>query len=303
MSYLDKLQELTELIERSEYIVVLTGAGISTESGLPDFTGLGENEPVMQGIHFEKPIIDPDLGAIPNRAIEPQRGAEELTEDFHQRGPSPNRPIGAQSGTVSMEDAKPNRGHYALVELQEMGKLKFVITMNLEGLHLDSGINPSMLSELHGNVKLLKCTVCNKKVSKKAVGWDDRIHGYGFKTEEEKPGRPLCPTCNGKLLSSEVNYGDSMPEDELSTSISHAKKADLFIAIGTSLTTSPANSLPDYTLANNGKFVLLTRGKTPKDSQAHIKITENVGQVLEDLLKKLDYGGFINRDDEDIYTA
>jgi NAD-dependent SIR2 family protein deacetylase len=280
MSYLSKLHELAELVKKSEYIVVLTGAGISTESGLPDFTGLGKNEPVMQAIH-------PDLGAIPNRAIEPQRGPENFSENIHQRGPSPNRPIGAQSGTVSMEDAKPNRGHYALVELQKMGKLKFLITMNLEGLHLDSGIDPSKLSELHGNVKLLKCTVCNKKVSKKAVGWDDRIHGYGFKTEAEKPGRPLCPNCNGKLLSSEVNYGDSMPEDELSTSISHAKNADLFIAIGTSLTTSPANSLPDFTLANNGKFVLMTRGETPKDSQAHIKITENVGQVMEDLLKKL----------------
>ena len=159
--------------------------------------------------------------------------------------------------------------------------------MNLEGLHLDSGIDPNKLSELHGNVKLLKCTECNKKVSKKAAGWDDGIHGYGFRTEEEKPGRPLCPACSGKLLSSEVNYGDSMPADELGNSISHAKKADLFIAIGTSLTTSPANSLPDYTLVNNGKFVLLTRGDTPKDGQAHIKITENIGQVLEDLLKKL----------------
>ncbi|MFX1295417.1 MAG: NAD-dependent deacetylase [Promethearchaeota archaeon] len=243
----DQIHTLAKWIAESKKIVGFTGAGISTESGLSDFTG-------KDGVWTRRtkglPIKDPK---------------------------------------VTLEDAKPNRTHYALVELQELGKLKFLISQNVDNLHLISGIHPDKLAEIHGNDTLLICTNCQKKVTKNEVNWNIGLHGFGFSFEDESElpeRRPRCPKCGGNLLSTVINYRDPLPEKEYNDSVKHSKDCDLFIVLGSSLITTPANKMPIFALNAGAKLVIVNGSKTKLDDKAHLKITADVGDVMERALKE-----------------
>jgi NAD-dependent deacetylase len=275
-----KIQELAHLIKNRKYVVVFTGAGISTESGLPDFSGSEPRDEAIQAgpLHNmpESPTFEPQMP-------EPQMPEIPRVESSQAPDLVPN----TYASSDDMGGIRPNRTHEALVTLQNHGMLNFVITMNLDGLHRVSGIRSEKLVEVHGNVFLVKCTECNLRYQKAKVGWDNTLHGRGFLTEPEYPNRPKCPRCGGKLISTEINYGDPMPDKEWGICVQVAKRADLFIAMGTSLSTYPANTLPDYCLANQGKFVIINKSETPLDSKANIIIRDNVGEIMGELLKIL----------------
>ncbi|MFT5686851.1 MAG: NAD-dependent deacetylase [Myxococcota bacterium] len=178
------------------------------------------------------------------------------------------------------EDARPNVGHMALVDLLRLGRLAHVISQNVDGLHLMSGIPSDRLSELHGNSRLLKCLACDLRYAHDAVGWDRRRMGPGYRTQKPHPEQPSCPHCGGRLISSVVNFGDPMPERETDQAWAETEACDLFVVVGSSLVVSPANAMPEAATRSGARLIILNRGETPLDGLAALRISEDIAVVL-----------------------
>ncbi len=136
-------------------------------------------------------------------------------------------------------EIEPNAAHLALVALQQLGKLQFLITQNSDNLHRQSGIRPDLLAELHGNGHLLRCLRCDRQSTRQEVEWDPRRWGPGYRTQQPVAGQPACPACGGRLISSVVNFGDPLPEQELALAEQHARACDLVLVLGISLMVEP----------------------------------------------------------------
>jgi len=210
-------------MRESKHLVVFTGAGISTESGLPDFRG-------------------PD-------------------------GIWTRQAKGLSTPVRSFDTVEPNAGHMAIVELQKLGKLAFLISQNVDSLHLKSGIRPDLLAELHGNVTKLRCTRCETEVDKSAAL--DRC------------------SCGGKLVSSVVDFGQSLPQKALADSYWHSERCDLFIVVGSSLVVTPAADVPRAALESGARLVIINQGETPFDRLAHLRFWEGIGEVLPPAVAQL----------------
>ena len=156
----------------------------------------------------------------------------------------------------------------AIVELQNIGKLAFLISQNVDNLHLKSGIRPELLAELHGNVTKLRCRSC------------------GFKCDNF-PDLTTCPICDGKLAPSVVNFGDSLPVKEVEDSEWHSQHSDLFIVVGSSLVVTPAADMPREALMAGARLVILNQGETPFDKYTHLRFHESIGEVLPGAVKRL----------------
>jgi NAD-dependent deacetylase len=219
-----RVERLAKWMLASKHMVMFTGAGISTESGIRDFRG-------------------PD-------------------------GLWTRRDRGLSTPQQNWLGVEPNSGHQAVFELQEMGKMAFLISQNIDNLHLKSGIKPELLSELHGNLSLVRCLSCDFKM--------DRMEG------ERK-----CPICGGKLKSTVVDFGDSLPVKELEDSIQHARECDLFIVVGSSLVVYPAADLPRLALDRGVKLVIINQGVTPYDEQVHLRFSESINEVLPPAVNRL----------------
>jgi len=236
--YDERLSRAVALLRAARHAVAFTGAGISTDSGLPDFRG-------PDGVWTRR-----DKGLPPPRT------------------------------TVPRHAVRPNRAHRALVDLHRHGRLAFLISQNVDGLHLESGFPADRLAELHGNGRLLKCLACDHRCTKMAVRWDDRDFGSGYRTQRPVAGQPTCPECGGRLISSVVNFGDPMPDAEMTAALDHSRRCDLFLAVGSSLVVSPANEFPRMAVAAGARLVIVNRGETPLDGLAHLRFGEGIGEVL-----------------------
>jgi NAD-dependent protein deacetylase/lipoamidase len=168
----------------------------------------------------------------------------------------------------------------ALVELQHLGKLRFLITQNTDNLHRRSGIRPELLAELHGNGQLMRCLGCERLYTRQEVGWDVRRWGPGYRTQRPVPGQPECANCGGRLISSVVNFGDLMPQEELALAEEHARRCDLMLALGSSLMVQPAASLVRLALRAGARVVLVNEGKTPYDRAATLRVWRGIGEVI-----------------------
>jgi len=220
-----RIQTLAQWMYESHYLVVFTGAGISTESGISDFRG-------PDGVWTRR-----DKGLPP-------------------------KPM-----SVSMDALEPNAGHRAIAELQKMGKLQFLISQNVDNLHLKSGIRQEILAELHGNIARLRCKRCGLTVDRSA-------------------GREGC-RCGGTLVRSVVDFGQSLPERDLALSFEHSRKTDLFVVAGSSLVVTPAADMPAEALRSGAKLVIINRGETPFDPHSHLRFYEKTGDVLPRAVKRL----------------
>ena len=220
----ERIEKLAHLMFETKHLVVFTGAGISTESGLPDFRG-------------------PD-GIWTRQA----KGLPTKPRDF--------------------SSVEPNTTHLAIADLQKLGKLSFLISQNVDNLHLRSGIRPDLLAELHGNVTKLRCSRCEFLLDK----LDDQI---------------ACPLCGGKLVSSVVNFGQSLPQKELVDSYQHSQYCDLFIVAGSSLVVTPAADMPKVALQAGAQLVIINKGETPFDRVAHLRFEEKTGEVLPPVVDRL----------------
>jgi NAD-dependent deacetylase len=219
--------DLAKWLHEAKYVVVFTGAGISTDSGLRDF-----------------------------------RGPDGLWTRRDKGLPTPEQ---------DWTHTEPNAGHKAIFELQQMGKLAFLISQNVDNLHLKSGMDPDLLAELHGNLTKVRCVQCDFKM--------DRVEG-----------ERTCPLCGGKLKSTVVNFGDSLPPKDLEDSYEHSGKCDLFIVVGSSLVVYPAAEMPKVALGAGARLVIINQGETPYDTHAHLRFSESIRDVLPpavDMLKEL----------------
>lgn len=229
-----------KLILNSKHIVIFTGAGLSTASGLPDFRG-------PNGVWTRR-----DRGLPPPET------------------------------KIPYYMMRPNLGHYAIVELEKLGKVQFLISQNVDGFHLDSGFPASKIAELHGNKNLMICMNCNKKYSKNEIGWNEKIFGKGYRTQRVKKNQPRCQECNGRIISSIVNFGDPLPEKDLNLSIKHCKEyCDLMIVLGSSLVVTPASNLVGYVKEKkNAKLIINNLGKTPYDNSANLLISHPINEYF-----------------------
>ena len=242
LSLEEKIDLIADWILTSKHLVAFTGAGISTESGIPDFRG-------PDGVWTRR-----DKGLPPPKMKK------------------------------AWSEIAPNEGHMILVELQKMGFLKFLITQNTDNLHRVSGIDPDTISELHGNGTLMKCLSCDRRMTYEEANWDKTKFGPGYRTHPIREGQPSCPHCDGRLISSVINFGDPMPEFDFKLAYEQSEQSDLYLMIGSSLVVNPAAELPILAMENGAKTVLINIGETPLDRQVDIKIEESIGLVLTKLL-------------------
>ena len=235
---------IAQWILESNNIVTFTGAGISTDSGIPDFRG-------PDGVWTRR-----DAGLAPPK------------------------------WRVSPGQIKPNASHLALVELQRIGKLQFLITQNTDNLHRHSGINPEILAELHGNGQLVRCLGCDQQFTRQEVGWDPSRFGPGYRTQRPIPGQPACPQCGERLISSVVNFGDPLPLKELDLASRHTVEADLMLVLGSSLVVNPAASLVGLAVRSGARVVLINQGETPYDNVVTLRSSSGIGEIIPPAVEK-----------------
>ena len=233
---------LKDWIMESQNIVFFGGAGVSTESNIPDFRG-------VDGLYHQEYEYPPETI---------------ISHSFYRS--KPKEFYRFYKNKMLFPDAKPNPAHLALAKLEEMGKLKAVITQNIDGLHQAAG-SKSVL-ELHGSVRRNHCTRCMKFFS-----LEEMISSMG------EDGIPRC-TCGGMIKPDVVLYEESLDESVLSKSVAYITQADLLIIGGTSLTVYPAAGLIDY--YRGSKMVLINKTVTPMDEKANLVISGSIGEVLHD---------------------
>jgi len=240
-----KTKELAKKIVHSKHFVVLTGAGISTESGIPDYRG--EN-----GIYRRKESNPP------KRKLKP------------------------------LEEYEPNAAHFALVELQNLGLLKFLISQNIDNLHLESGIRPDLIAEIHGNYSILKCIECDARYTKKEMNWDNNLYGWGARKTKPHPDQPKCKNCGGRLISSIVDFREPMPKKEMKLAKEHAQKCDLMLIIGSSLRVAPANLLPRIAKDQGAEIVIINLKPTGLDNILESeRIKAKAGEILPKIVNEV----------------
>jgi len=233
---------LKDWINESRGIVFFGGAGVSTESSIPDFRG-------VDGLYHQEYQYPPET--IISRSFY-RSNPEEFFRFYKNR--------------MLFPDARPNPAHLALAKLEEMGKLKAVITQNIDGLHQAAGSKNVL--ELHGSVRRNHCTRCMKFFT-----LEDMLSSIG------EDGIPRC-TCSGPIKPDVVLYEESLDEDVLSKSVAYISQADMLIVGGTSLTVYPAAGLIDY--YRGSKMVLINKTVTPMDDKADLVISGSIGEVLRD---------------------
>ncbi len=236
---------LAGLLEQAKVVTAFTGAGISTESGVPDFRSPGS--PWTQN----KPIPFAAFLASPEARAEAWR--RKFTMDDLYAG------------------AGPSRGHRVLAALHAAGRMPLLITQNIDGLHQAAGMPPGSVIEIHGNGTHATCLTCATRHEladiRRAIAADGMV--------------PPCRACGGLVKSATISFGQAMPERAMAQAVKATLGADIFLAIGSSLMVFPAAGLPKAAKANGAKLVILNGEATPLDVHADLLLRCDIGSVLE----------------------
>jgi NAD-dependent deacetylase len=249
LSLEERLYDAAELLQTAKRIVALTGAGISTESGIPDFRSPGS-------IWQEKPPV----------SYHDFLSSTEARQSYWQT----RRNLSQQVAT-----AQPNAAHRALAELERRGVLHGVITQNFDGLHQDAG--QKHVVELHGTSRFAACTLCNARSS--MADLQQRI--------EAGEVDPYCELCGGFLKAATILFGQRVPETELALAKEMALNCDLFLVVGSSLKVTPASTLPRLALQRSVPLIIINLQATSLDSYVDVVLHERAGAVLPPLVAML----------------
>jgi NAD-dependent deacetylase len=246
----DLMAQAIDWLRNSSATVCLTGAGISTESGIPDFRSRG-------GIWDR---IDPK-----DFDIRRWLGSEDVRRRYWSA---------SREGYPMVQQAAPSQGHLALARLADSGRLSLLITQNTDGLHQKAGHEPAKVIELHGTSHVCVCTECGERVPRSEV--QDRVE----KGEEV----PLCQGCGGFLKPDAVFFGEGLDSDRLSRAVSEAEAAKVFLVAGSSLAVRPAGALPERAYMAGARVIIVNDGPTRFDWKAHAVLRGKTGDILPALV-------------------
>ncbi|MCU1457645.1 MAG: NAD-dependent protein deacetylase, family [Actinomycetia bacterium] len=249
----DEGEDLAAALGSARHVVILTGAGISTESGIPDFRG-------------------------PNGVWTKDPGAEKTASLEHYLGDRDVRVRAWQTRLSSpMWQAEPNAGHRALVDLEALVAFDLLVTQNIDGLHLQAGTSPDKLVEIHGTVHEAECLDC---------GFRGPMHETLARVEAGEAD-PACLGCGGILKSATISFGQNLVEADLLRAQRAALASDVFLALGSSLGVYPAAALPEIAVRNGARLAVLNAQPTPFDGIAHWISRRPLGHVLPELVDRM----------------
>ena len=237
-------QAARELIAGASRIVGFTGAGISTESGVPDFRSPDGVWARNRTVEFQE-FVSSEAGRV---------------EYWRQKA----------AAWPAMREAQPNAGHYAFVDLHRQGRLPALITQNIERLHQRSGLPADTVLELHGTTTDAVCLTCGDRITS-----DEACRRI-----EAGERAPRCRACGGLLKPATISFGQSMPLDVMTRAQTAAETCDLLLAVGSSLVVEPAASIPRVAKAVGARLVIVNREPTPLDGIADVVVRGEIGAVL-----------------------
>ena len=246
----DKLKEVARWIVTSKRVIVFSGAGLSTESGIPDFRSPGGvwDRYNPEDFYFQNFLV-----------------SEASREKYWHMATEMYEPINT---------AQPNQAHLAIAELEKLGKLDCVITQNIDGLHFKAGNSEEKVIQLHGTAIFVSCLSCQKRYDRDEI--QERI----------KKGQraPHCDDCGGLLKPRTISFGQSMPEKETQEAYHRSSTCDLFMVVGSSLVVQPAASMPLVAKRNGARLVIINRDPTPYDDMADLVIHGKAGPTMASIL-------------------
>lgn len=251
-----QIEQIAQWITESRRTVAFSGAGLSTESGIPDFRSPGG---VWDRYNPEDFYFQNFLASEASR------------EKYWQMATEMYEP---------MKKAQPNLAHLAIAEMEKLGKLDCVITQNIDGLHFKAGNSEEKVIQLHGTAMYVSCLNCGKKYDRDEI--QERLR-KGLKV-------PYCDDCHGPLKPATISFGQSMPERETQEAYHRSSLCDLFIVIGSSLVVQPAASMPLVAKRNGAKLVIINRDPTPYDDMADSVIHGQAGPTMASIMEKVKKG-------------
>jgi NAD-dependent deacetylase len=241
-------EQLREMIDRAKRAVVFTGAGISTESGIPDFRSPGGVWSKMSPIYFQDFV----------------RSEEKRREAWDR----------AFSGRAGWTGKEPNSGHYAVARLVASGKASAVITQNVDNLHQHSGVPADQVIELHGNASYATCLECGL-----------RHELADLKALYQATGDlPACRDCDGIVKTATISFGQAMPQEPMVRAEAETLACDLFLVLGSSLVVYPANGFPQIAKQNGAALAILNREPTDLDEIADLVLHDEIGPVMSSVV-------------------
>jgi len=246
----DNMNRAKELIFSSDKILVFSGAGLSTESGIPDFRSPGgvwsKYDP--SDFYFDRIVSD-----------------EKAREKYWQM---------STEMWETMKDAWPNKGHLAIKKLEDMGKLLCIVTQNIDNLHQKAGNSPHKIIEIHGTAITVSCLTCKKRWPREEI---QEWIGQGIRA-------PKCDRCGGILKPDTISFGQAMPLDKMELAFGMAETCDLCLVLGSSLVVYPAAEIPHHAKRNGAYLIIINRDPTPMDALADVVLREGIGNVLWQIL-------------------
>ena len=246
-----KIKLIAEKIRQRGKNVVFTGAGISTESGIPDYRSQGGIWDKFRPVYFDEFMSD-----------------RKAREEYWRRW---------QELYQGIQQARPNDGHTAIARLDQMGLLEALITQNVDGLHQEAGLADEKIIELHGNTRRIRCMSCRKMTSNEEI--QKRLHSGDTAPECE---------CGGYLKPDTISFGQAMPVDavEKATTLSHT--SDFFLVVGSTLLVQPAAHMPMYAKQNNAFLAIVNLSDTPCDNMCDVLIRDKAGKVLQRIVEEVE---------------
>ncbi len=250
----DAIKTAAALIRDAKRVVVFTGAGISTESGIPDFRSPG-------GIWSRY-----NQGDLTYQKFRSHEKYRKLYWEYDR------------ARYPAMRQAQPNAAHKAVKEIEDSGKLLALITQNIDGLHRDAGSSREKIFELHGTVREVTCLDCHTRWEREEI--TDMMDREGIEV-------PYCPHCHGPLKCATIAFGQSLPENVLEASFRHAQTCDLFLTVGSSLVVTPAALLPVEAARAGARLILVNLTPTPYDQVMDVIVRGKAGDVMKSIMTEL----------------